>query len=69
MKSFIDWAEKEKKELPLFEPMGENTKRGGIATWAYANYPRDAYPNAYFLPSAADAIQKLQISKKNKDKK
>jgi hypothetical protein len=65
MKSFLDWAGEEKKELPLFEPMGENTKRAGIARWAYPDaYVRSAYPELYFTPIAADAAQKLQGKKK-----
>jgi hypothetical protein len=32
MKSFMQWASEEKKELPLFEPLGEDTKRAGMRT-------------------------------------
>ena len=64
MKSFLKWAEESKKELPLFEPLGEDTKRGGIAHWAYPDaYVRAQYPNLYFIPIAADAIQKLGTTK------
>lgn len=60
MKSFLQWAETSKKELPLFQPLGEDTKRGGIAHWAYPDaYVRQQYPDAYFVPTAADAIQKM----------
>lgn len=59
MKKFIDWASENKKELPLFV-LDEKTKRGGIAVWAYPDaYARDQYPDSYFLPIAADALQKL----------
>ena len=66
MKTFIQWAGEEKKELPTYKT-DENTKRAGIASWAYppAYSGRDfAYPDAYFLPKAADAMQKLQIGAK-----
>lgn len=60
MKSFMSWAEESKKELPLFVPVSEDTKRGGIAAWAYPDaYVRQQYPDAYFVPSAADAIFKM----------
>ena len=60
MKTFMQWAGEEKKELPLFEPVGESTKRGGIARYAYPDgYIRSHYPDLYFTPSAADAIQKM----------
>lgn len=60
MKSFIQWAAEEKRELPVFEPVGEDTKRGGIAHWAYPDaYVRSQYPDLYFTPSAADAAQKM----------
>ena len=64
MKTFIQWAEKAQKELPLFEPIGENTKRAGIARWAYPDaYTRSQYPDAYFMPIAADAMQKMGVKK------
>jgi hypothetical protein len=60
MKTFMSWAEENKKELPLFHPIGENTKRAGIAHWAYPDaYVRQQYPDLYFTPHAADAIQKM----------
>ena len=56
MKTFIDWAEAEKKELPVFEA----TRRSGIAYWAYPDgYIRSHYSDLYFTPSAADALQKM----------
>jgi hypothetical protein len=61
MKTFIQWASEEKKELPLYTT-DENTKRAGIAHWAYppAYSGREyAYPDGYFLPHAADALFKL----------
>ena len=64
MKTFMQWATEEKKELPLFEPVGENTKRGGIASWAYPDaYVRNQYPDLYFTPIAADALFKLKGKK------
>lgn len=67
MKSFLDWAGENKKELPLFKNVDEDTKRGGIAHWAYPQAYSGrgyAYPDGYFLPSAADALQKLGKNKK-----
>lgn len=59
MKTFLDWAGEEKKELPLYQ-IEEKTHRAGIAHWAYPDaYARQQYPDAYFLPKAADALQKM----------
>jgi hypothetical protein len=56
MKSFLQWAEGQKLELPLVE----KTARAGIASWAYPDgYIRSRYPAPYFMPIAADAIQKM----------
>lgn len=60
MKTFIQWAGEAKKELPLFGDLDENTKRAGIAHWAYPEaYVKSQYPDLYFVPKAADALQKL----------
>ena len=57
IKSFIEWAETNKKELPLFEGAA---RRAGIAYWAYPDgYIRSHYPDLWFTPSSADAIQKM----------
>lgn len=57
MKTFTKWAEEHKLELP---PVIEDTKRGGIAHWAYPDaYVRSQYPDGYFMPSAADAQHKM----------
>ena len=59
MKSFKQWAESKKLELPLSEAGA--SKRQGIAYWAYPDaYMRSQYPANYFTPSAADALVKLQ---------
>ncbi len=64
MKTFLKWAESNKLELP---PVSEDTKRGGIASWAYPDaYVRAQYPNLYFAPTAADHQQKLKGAKKDK---
>lgn len=64
MKTFIQWAGEEKKELPTYKT-DENTKRSAIATWAYPDAAiRSQYPQSYFLPIAADAMQKMQIGVK-----
>lgn len=66
MKTFEQWLEDQKLELPVFTDVGdakkatsENTKRSGIS----ANYPdayvRSQYPHKYFNPIAADADYKL----------
>lgn len=59
MKTFVDWAEETKKELPVYQ-LEEKTHRAGIAHWAYPDaYVRQQYPGSYFVPKAADAIQKM----------
>jgi hypothetical protein len=66
VKTFLQWAEEEKKELPLFSA-NEDRIRGGIAHWAYPDaYVRSQYPDSYFLPHAADALYKLGKKKKKK---
>lgn len=63
MKTFLKWAESNKLTLP---PVSEDTKRGGIATWAYPDaYVRSQYPDLYFTPTAADAPFKLKGRKKD----
>lgn len=65
MKTFYQWAEEKKLKLPEFN---ENTKRAGIAHWAYPDaYVRQQYPDNYFMPIAADAVQKM--GKKKVDRK
>ena len=67
MKTFTQWIEAQKLELPVFvdtkdgeKATSENTKRSGIS----ANYPdayvRAQYPHKYFNPIAADADYKLE---------
>ena len=59
MKSFIKFCEVTKKELPVYD-LTEKTTRGGIMSWAYPDaYIRSHYPAAYFMPTSADAIQKM----------
>jgi hypothetical protein len=59
MKSFKQWAESKKLELPLVE--AGSSKRQGIAYWAYPDaYMRSQYPANYFTPIASDALLKLQ---------
>jgi hypothetical protein len=51
MKTFSEW-------------LNENTKRSGIAHWAYPDgYIRSHYPDGHFMPSAADALQKMAVGK------
>ncbi len=57
MKTFLKWCEEKKFELPV---IAEKTIRSGTAHWAYPDaYVRQQYPDQYFTPSAADAIQKM----------
>jgi hypothetical protein len=72
MKSFLDWIEEEKLDLPVLtnaaegeDTVEEKTKRTGLS----ANYPRayvkDQYPHHYFNPSKATADLDIQnIEKK-----
>jgi hypothetical protein len=68
MKTFIQWAGEEKKELPLYSKEESSAgKRGGIAYWAYPDaYARGQYPDLYFTPIAADAGIKLGYGKGGK---
>ena len=57
MKTFIEFCQESKKELPFIT---EKTSRAGIMHWAYPDsYIRSHYSAAYFMPIAADAIQKM----------
>lgn len=59
MKTFIEFCGATKKELPLYKT-DEATRRAGIAHWAYPDsYVRSHYPDLYFTPTAADAVQKM----------
>ena len=62
MKTFIQWAGNEKRELPVYRTdEAGSTPRGGIAYWAYPDgYIRSHYPDAYFMSRAADALFKMQ---------
>ncbi len=56
MNTFRQWAENKNLELPL----QEKTARAGIMNWAYPDgYVRSQYPGGYFMPKAADALQKM----------
>jgi hypothetical protein len=67
MKTFFQWAETKKLELPVLgeQPPAKGTvdekqTRSGIAHWAYPDsYARQQYPDGYFMPKAADAVQKM----------
>jgi hypothetical protein len=66
MKTFIDWAGENKKELPMYR-QDEDTKRAGIAQWAYPDaYVRQQYPDLYFTPHAADALFKMKGHQPNR---
>lgn len=61
MKTFIEFCINNKKELPVWkiDEVG-GTRRAGIAHWAYPDgYIRSHYPASYFMPTAADALQKM----------
>lgn len=61
MKTFVQWAEENKAELPVYrQDERSSSRRSGIAWWAYPNgYMRSHYPDLYFTPYAADALFKL----------
>lgn len=60
MDTFIQWAEKQKNELPVYKQEEGSASRAGIAHWAYPDgYVRSHYPDLWFTPGAADAIQKM----------
>lgn len=61
MKTFIEFCGETKKELPVYEVVNEGaTRRAGIAHWAYPDgYIRSHYSAGYFMPTAADALQKM----------
>ena len=71
MKTFLQWVEENK--LPLLEKPPTNKKtlderqaRSGIAHWAYPPaYVRHQYPAPYFMPTAADAMQKMGSDNKS----
>lgn len=60
MKTFIEFCGETKKELPVYQTIDEGaTRRAGIAHWAYPDgYIRSHYSAGYFMPTAADALQK-----------
>jgi len=63
MKTFIQWAEEKKLDLPELTESGA-ARRGGIAHWAYPDaYVRQQYPDGYFMPTAADAMFKMGYAK------
>jgi hypothetical protein len=69
MKTFIDFCGESKKELPVYG-VDEDTKRAGIMHWAYPDaYVRQQYPDLYFTPSAADAVQKMGNHKPSRSAK
>jgi hypothetical protein len=62
MKTFIQWAGENQKELPVYkqDEGGGSTARNGIAHWAYPDgYIRSHYPDAYFMSRAPDALWKM----------
>ena len=69
MKTFIDFCGESKKELPVYG-VDEDTKRAGIMHWAYPDaYVRQQYPDLYFTPTAADAVQKMGNHKPSRSAK
>lgn len=67
MKTFLQWLEAEKKELPVIDDsqdkdkpsLQEKTKRGGIGHQYPDAYVRWQYPHKYYNSIAADADYKL----------
>lgn len=71
MKTFLQWVEEEKKDLPVISndsdddkkpSLQEKTKRGGIGNQYPDAYVRQQYPRKYFNPIAADADYKLSAA-------
>lgn len=67
MKTFTQWIEAQKLELPVFvdvkdgeKSTSENTKRSGVSQNYPDAYVRGQYPHKYFNPIAADADYKLE---------
>jgi|FreactcultureFD7_1027221.scaffolds.fasta_scaffold03143_6 hypothetical protein len=59
MKTFLEWVSTNNHELPVLLEKG-SAVRAGIAWWAYPDaYIRSHYPDLYFTPYAADALQKM----------
>jgi hypothetical protein len=61
MKSFFQWAEFNKRELPVYHQNESGSAvRAGFAHWAYPDgYLRSHYPDGYFMSRAPDALWKL----------
>lgn len=54
MKTFRQWAEEKKLDLPVYS---EEQSRNAVRPWAYPElYGRGQYPQAWFRPKAADAV-------------
>ncbi len=69
MKTFIQWAEEKKLDLPV---LTEKTSRGGIAYWAYPSaYSGRGYarPDLGFMAGAADAGFKMGYASSKTGKK
>ena len=71
VKTFIQWAEQNKRLLPVYTDAeggkDEATRRAGTMHWAYPDaYVRQQYPDGYFPPYAADALQKMGKHKPNR---
>ncbi len=60
MKTFLQWADNRKIELPEINLKAENTKRSGIRGAYPSGYVRSQYPDLYFTPIAADAPVQLK---------
>lgn len=64
-KSFKQWIQENNLPLEITTAKAEKTvdekqARAGIAHWAYPPaYMRHQYPAPYFMPRAADAVQKM----------
>jgi hypothetical protein len=57
VKSFVEWCGDKKLELPV---LTEKQARSGTAHWAYPDlYVRSHYPDGWFMPRAADTLQKF----------
>lgn len=66
MKTFLQWADSRKIEIPEVNMKAENTKRSGIRGNYPDGYVRSQYPDLYFTPIAADAPVQLKMAGRGK---
>ena len=67
MNSFLNWAGRNAKELPLFEPVRRKHQAcSELSQWAYPDaYVRQQYPDLYFV-LRRDALFKMKGHQPNR---